>query len=96
MPLQFALGRAGGDPAGQPDIMGDAPGQHAIDAAVTFEQVEDQADSGLDLLIRIQGDLARRAADIAARQDAEQCAAPGLPSCPRPFGSSEGAARRRS
>jgi hypothetical protein len=76
--------------------MGDAPGQHAIDAAVAFEQVEDQADSGLDLLIRIQGDLARRAADIAARQDAEQFAAPGLPSCPRPFGSLKGAARLRS
>src|SRR3954469_11833690 len=53
-PLKFARGRPGADPAGQPDIMGGAPGQHTVDAELAVEDVEDQADHGSGFLVGVQ------------------------------------------
>ena len=65
-------------PDRQLDLLVNQVAQHAVEGAQPGEGAEDQADDMLGLLVRIQDDLAGRAADIPDRQRDRQLAALGL------------------
>ena len=71
-------------PHSELDVVVRQEAQHRIHRAQPLEQVEDQADHGLDLLIGIQGHLARGAAHETGRQRHGQLPPPGLGQPPRP------------
>jgi hypothetical protein len=65
-------------PHPQLDVVVDQPAQHPMQGAKLGELGEDQPHHGLDLLVRIQGCLARGAAHIADRQRDGQLPPPRL------------------
>ncbi|KAK1176958.1 hypothetical protein B7755_001390 [Streptomyces sp. NBS 14/10] len=67
--------------------MVDQKGQYRVDRGKFFEQVEDQADHGLHLFVRVEDDLTVLAPQIAHGQWHRQLAAAGLadPAVPHPL-----------
>jgi hypothetical protein len=59
-------------------LMLDQQPQHRVDRAQLLKQVKHQADHGLDLLVGVEGDLARGSADIPGRQRERQLPTAGL------------------
>ena len=72
------FGRPGMHPDRQLDLLLDQIAQHAVERAQPGEGAEDQADDMLRLLVRVEDDLAGRAADVPDRQRDRQLAALGL------------------
>ena len=66
------------DPDRQLDLLSDEVAQHPVDRPEPAEGAEDQPDDVLRLLVRVEGGLAGRAADIADRQRDSQLAPLGL------------------
>lgn len=82
-------------PDSQLDVVAGEDAQHGADRAQPLEQVEDQADHGPDLLVRVQHHLTRRTAGKPARQRHRQLAAAGLGDRPGPHPPCSGAAQPR-
>ena len=81
-PGDLTLGRAMTGPIRQIDVVRYQVTHHAVGAAASLEDVEDQAQRITHPLVRIEDGLARRATQEAARQVEAQLAALGLVPAP--------------
>lgn len=83
-PFQGALVRPLPQPDAQLDVVVDEIAQHTVQRAEPLELREDQPDHGLHLLVRVEGHIPGRAADVTAGQGEGQLAAAGLVQAPAP------------
>ncbi len=77
-PLDLPFRRSGMGPDRQLNLLADEVAEHSVEGPEPPEGAEDQADHMLRLLVRVEDDLAGRAAHVPDRQRDRQLAALGL------------------